>query len=47
MTPPSDPPYELEVARADLAQALKTVARAIGKQPGDACFRFEDGLSIY
>ena len=44
MTPPSDPPYELEVARADLSQALKTVARAIGQNPGDACFRFADGL---
>ena len=47
MTPPADPPYELEVSRADLAQALKTVARAIAKHPGDACFRLEDGcLSI-
>jgi hypothetical protein len=47
MRPPSDPPYELEVSRADLAQALKTVARAIGKHPEDASFRFEDGcLSI-
>ena len=47
MRPPSYPPYELEVSRADLAQALKTVARAIGKHPGDASFRFEDGcLSI-
>jgi hypothetical protein len=39
--------YELEVSRGDLAQALKTVARAIGHDPGDACFRFADGyLSI-
>jgi len=43
----SDPPHQLEVSRADLAQALKTVARAIGAHPGDACFRFADGcLSI-
>jgi len=41
---PSEPPYELEVSRADLGQALKTVARAIGQNPGDACFRFADGL---
>jgi hypothetical protein len=40
----SDPPYQLEVSRADLAQALKTVARAIGQNQGDACFRFADGL---
>jgi len=43
MTPHSDPPYELEVARADMALALKTVARAIGKRPGGARLRFEDG----
>jgi hypothetical protein len=41
---PSDPPYQLEVSRAHLAQVLKIVARAIGKNPGDACFRFADGL---
>src|SRR2546422_194073 len=47
MMPSSDPPYELEVSRADLAQALKIVARAIGKRPGDVSFRFENGfLSI-
>jgi len=47
MTPHADPPYALDVSRADLAQALKTAARAIGKHSGDACFRFEDGrLSI-
>lgn len=45
--PSPDQPYELEVSRADLAQALKIVARAIGKRQGDAGFRFEDGrLSI-
>jgi hypothetical protein len=47
MTPRSEQPYELEVSRADLAQALKPVARAIGKLPGDASLRFEDGnLSV-
>ena len=43
----SDPQYELDVSRADLAQAIKIVARAIGKHPGDARFHFKDGcLSI-
>jgi hypothetical protein len=47
MTPTPDPPYELEVARADLMHAVGIVARAIGNLPGDASFRFEDGtLSI-
>lgn len=47
MTPHSDPPYELEVSRADLTQALKTISRSIGKRPGDAGLRFENGcLSI-
>jgi hypothetical protein len=47
MMPPSDQGYGLKVSRADLAQALKIVARAIGKRRGDASFRFEDGcLSI-
>ena len=47
MTPSPNPPYKLEVSRADLAQALKMVARAVGKGTGDASFRFEDGsLSI-
>ena|ERR1700722_4597304 len=47
MTPHSDPPYELEVSRADLAQALKTIVRTIGKRLGDASLRFENGcLSI-
>lgn len=44
MTPPSDPRYALEVSRADLAKALRIVARRIGKCPGDASFRFEDGI---
>jgi hypothetical protein len=47
MMPPPEPPYELEVSRADLAQALKFVVRAIGKRPGDASLSFQDGsLSI-
>lgn len=47
MTPPSDPPYGLDLSRADLAMALKIVARAIGRRPVDASVRFEDGwLSI-
>ena len=47
MMPTSDPPCELEISRADLAQALRIVARAIGKHPGDVSFRFKDGcLSI-
>ena len=47
MMPPSDLRYGLEVARADLVQALKIVVRAISKREGDASFRFEDGcLSI-
>jgi len=47
MMPQSDPPYELDVSRADLAPALKIIARAIGKRPVDARVRFEDGwLSI-
>ena len=47
MMPPSDLRYGLEVARADLVQALKIVVRAISKRGGDASFRFEDGcLSI-
>jgi hypothetical protein len=47
MMPPSDSRYGLDVSRAELAQALKIVARAIGKRPGDASLRFENGcLSI-
>jgi hypothetical protein len=47
MKTPSDSPYKLEVARAELAQALKIVARAIRKRPGDARLRFGNGcLSI-
>jgi hypothetical protein len=47
MMPPPEPPYELEVSRADLAQALKFVVRAIGKRPGDVSLSLQDGsLSI-
>jgi hypothetical protein len=47
MMQPSDSLYDLEVSRADLAQTLKIVARAIGKGTGDASFRFENGsLSV-
>jgi hypothetical protein len=47
MMPPSESPYELEVSRASLAQALKMVARLIGKRAGDASLRFENGsLSV-
>jgi hypothetical protein len=47
MMPPSEPPYELEVSRADLAQALKIVVRALGKRLADASLSFQDGsLSI-
>src|SRR5579872_1811922 len=47
MMPPSDLPYRLEVSRADLAQALKIIARVVAKSPGCASFRFENGcLSI-
>jgi len=47
MTQPSITPSSLEVGRADLAQALKIVARVVGKDPGDVSLRFEDGhLSI-
>jgi hypothetical protein len=47
MMPPSDPPYGLEVSRADLAQVLKIIARVVAKSPGGASFRFENGcLSI-
>jgi hypothetical protein len=47
MTQPSTTPSSLEVGRADLAQALKIVARVVGKDPGDASLRFDDGhLSI-
>ena len=43
MIPHSDMPDGLEVSRADLAQALKIVVRAIGKRSGDAKLSFHDG----
>jgi hypothetical protein len=47
MIPPSDPPYGLEVGRADLIQALKIIARVLAKSFGEARFRFDNGcLSI-
>ncbi|HZL25955.1 MAG TPA: hypothetical protein VFC39_05440 [Acidobacteriaceae bacterium] len=47
MTQPSSTSASLEVSRADLAQALKIVARVVGKAQGDARLRFEGGhLSI-
>jgi hypothetical protein len=43
----SSMPASLEVGRADLTHALKIVAKVIGKDPGEASLRFEDGrLSI-
>ena len=43
MTPPSDLPYELAVSRRDMALALETVARGIGRRPGGVRLCFEDG----
>ena len=43
MTPPPEPPYELEVARADLLQAVRVVAALMGKQPSGVSLQFEDG----
>jgi len=40
---PSDPPYELEVARADVTQALEIVAGLMGKQATGVSLQFEDG----
>ena len=39
----SDPPYELEVARADLSQAVEVVAGLMGKQSSGVSLQFEDG----
>jgi hypothetical protein len=39
----SDPPYELEVARAGLLNAVGIVARVVGKQPSGVSLQFEDG----
>ena len=43
MTPPSDPPYELEVARADFLQSVEVVAGLMGKKPSGVSLQFEDG----
>jgi hypothetical protein len=43
MMPPSDPPYELEVARADLTQAVEIVAGLMGKHASGVSLQFEDG----
>ena len=43
MTALSDPPYELEVARADLLPAVEIVAGLMGKPPSGVSLRFEDG----
>ena len=40
---PSDPPYELEADRADLTQAVRIVARLMGKQASGVSLQFEDG----
>jgi hypothetical protein len=39
----SDPPYALEVARADLLPAVEIVAGLMGKQPSGVSLQFEDG----
>ena len=43
MMPPSDPPYELEVSRADFLHAVEIVAGLMGKQPSGVSLQFEDG----
>jgi ATP-dependent DNA helicase RecG len=43
MTPRSDPPYELEVARTDFSQAVEIVAGLMGKQASGVSLQFEDG----
>jgi hypothetical protein len=40
---PSDPPYELEVARADFLQSVEVVAGLMGKKPSGVSLQFEDG----
>ena len=46
MIPPSNPVYQLKVSPADLASALKIVARAIGKRPGDVSLRLANNSLI-
>jgi len=43
MTPQSDGPYELDVARADLIHAVEIVAGLMGKQSSGVSLQFEDG----
>ena len=43
MTPPSDLPYELEVARADFLRAVGVVAGLMGKKPSGVSLQFDDG----
>jgi hypothetical protein len=43
MMPPSELRDGLEIARADLVQALKTAAKVIGKFPGHVGLHFDDG----
>jgi hypothetical protein len=43
MTPHSDPPYELEISRADLLHAVEIVGGLMGKQPSGVSLQFEDG----
>jgi len=43
MIPPSDPTDGLDVARADLAQAVRIVAGEMGKRVSGASLRFEEG----
>lgn len=43
MTPHSDPPYDLEISRADLLHAVEIVGGLMGKQPSGVSLQFEDG----
>src|SRR5579884_1475602 len=43
MTPNSNQPYELEVARADLLHAVEIVAGLMGKRSSGVSLQFEDG----
>ena len=43
MTPNSEPPHTLQVARADLLHAVEIVAGLMGKKSTGASLRFEDG----
>ena len=43
MNPPSESRHELQLARSDLAEALKAAAHGVGKSPGDVGLRFDAG----